>query len=529
MLTWRTSDCREIPLHGVMVSIAESPTLALKQCRRARFSQTSLSDARRRPAPLPSARPRSGSPRRSARRARRSAQGWPAIASGDAHADPRADRHGQDARGVPLGAERSSSSTGCEAPLANAVHILYISPLKALNNDVQRNLERPLAELRDALRRRRARRFPRSASPCARATRRRRARARMLRKTPHILITTPESLHICSRACAAAAMFSARARGDRRRDPRGGGHEARRAPRAHARAARDARARRRRSASGSRPRSGRSRRSRGFSAAATRDADGAPSSGRCDRRLRAREAAWRLRVVSPVRRSRARRRDDLDVGRAARARAHSRSARTTLVFVNNRAQAEQMAARINALAGEELALPYHGSLSRERRLHARASAQGGRAARARHARARSSWASTSARSISCSSCRARSACANGLQRVGRAGHTLDAVSRGVFVPTFRDDAHGAARRSSTRCATATSSRRASCRMRSTCWRRSSSPWWRSTTTGRAPTLFDARAARVSVSRAHARGVRRSAGDARRANIRRTSPRSSTRA
>jgi ATP-dependent Lhr-like helicase len=30
--------------------------------------------------------------------------------------------------------------------------------------------------------------------------------------------------------------------------------------------------------------------------------------------------------------------------------------------------------------------------------------------------------------------------ANGLQRVGRGGHSLDAVSRGVFVPTFRDDA-----------------------------------------------------------------------------------------
>jgi ATP-dependent Lhr-like helicase len=30
--------------------------------------------------------------------------------------------------------------------------------------------------------------------------------------------------------------------------------------------------------------------------------------------------------------------------------------------------------------------------------------------------------------------------ANGLQRVGRAGHSLDAVSRGVFMPTFRDDA-----------------------------------------------------------------------------------------
>ena len=30
--------------------------------------------------------------------------------------------------------------------------------------------------------------------------------------------------------------------------------------------------------------------------------------------------------------------------------------------------------------------------------------------------------------------------ANGLQRVGRAGHTLGAVSRGIFVPTFLDDA-----------------------------------------------------------------------------------------
>src|SRR3982751_1553689 len=45
-----------------------------------------------------------------------------------------------------------------------------------------------------------------------------------------------------------------------------------------------------------------------------------------------------------------------------------RGARTTLVFVNNRAQAERVAARVNALAGTEMALPYHGSLSRERRF-----------------------------------------------------------------------------------------------------------------------------------------------------------------
>src|SRR5436190_11467505 len=44
------------------------------------------------------------------------------------------------------GAERGGRRRGGE--LANLVHILYVSPLKALNNDVQRNLERPLAELR---------------------------------------------------------------------------------------------------------------------------------------------------------------------------------------------------------------------------------------------------------------------------------------------------------------------------------------------------------------------------------------------
>ena len=99
-----------------------------------------------------------------------------------------------------------------------------------------------------------------------------------------------------------------------------------------------------------------------------------------------------------------------------------------------------MASRVNTLAGEEIALPYHGSLSRERRFTARGAAQGWRAARARHAPARSSWGSTSARSTSCIQLQSPKRVAAALQRVGRAGHTLDAVSRGVFVPTFRDDA-----------------------------------------------------------------------------------------
>src|SRR3990170_1260375 len=34
-----------------------------------------------------------------------------------------------------------------EGPLDEAVEVLYISPLKALSNDIQRNLEEPLAEI----------------------------------------------------------------------------------------------------------------------------------------------------------------------------------------------------------------------------------------------------------------------------------------------------------------------------------------------------------------------------------------------
>src|SRR6185503_7613082 len=118
---------------------------------------------------------------------------------------------------------------------------------------------------------------------------------------------------------------------------------------------------------------------------------------------------------------------------------HMRTARTTLVFVNNRAQAEKMAARLNAMAGEEVALPYHGSLSRERRLMLEQSLKAGKLR---------ALVSTSSLELGIDigsvdlvlQLQSPKRVANGLQRVGRAGHSLDAVSRGVFVPTFRDDA-----------------------------------------------------------------------------------------
>ena len=117
--------------------------------------------------------------------------------------------------------------------------------------------------------------------------------------------------------------------------------------------------------------------------------------------------------------------------------------------------------------------------------------------------------------------------ANGLQRVGRAGHSLDAVSRGVFVPTFRDDAMellavvGAMLDGDvepTRVVQNALDVLAQVARRGRRDRRRLDE--RDT--------VRSRAARVSVSPAHARGVRRSARDARRASIRPTSPPSSTR-
>jgi ATP-dependent Lhr-like helicase len=119
--------------------------------------------------------------------------------------------------------------------------------------------------------------------------------------------------------------------------------------------------------------------------------------------------------------------------------AQIRSARTTLVFVNNRAQSEKIAARVNALAEEEIALPYHGSLSRERRFVLEERLKAG------ELRALVTTSSLEL-GIDVGSVdlvlliQSPKRVASALQRVGRAGHSLDATSRGVFIPTFRDDA-----------------------------------------------------------------------------------------
>src|SRR5476651_2263058 len=75
------------------------------------------------------------------------------------------------------------------------VQILYISPLKALNNDIYRNLQVPLAGVAAAAD---AMGFPLPKIDIAVRTGDTPTveRQRMVRHPPHVLITTPESLHL---------------------------------------------------------------------------------------------------------------------------------------------------------------------------------------------------------------------------------------------------------------------------------------------------------------------------------------------
>jgi ATP-dependent Lhr-like helicase len=97
-----------------------------------------------------------------------------------------------------------------EGPLPEQTQIVYVSPLKALSNDVHKNLEVPLAEVR-ALAAERG--IP--LAPIRTALRTgdtpQWERQQMTRERPHILVTTPESLYILLTAAKPREML-ARAR-----------------------------------------------------------------------------------------------------------------------------------------------------------------------------------------------------------------------------------------------------------------------------------------------------------------------------
>ncbi len=79
--------------------------------------------------------------------------------------------------------------------LEDRVHVLYISPLKALNNDIERNLQGPLAGIQERLEAE-DEGIPEIRVGVRTGDTPRSERQKMTRRPPHILITTPESLGI---------------------------------------------------------------------------------------------------------------------------------------------------------------------------------------------------------------------------------------------------------------------------------------------------------------------------------------------
>jgi ATP-dependent Lhr-like helicase len=79
--------------------------------------------------------------------------------------------------------------------LRDQTYVVYVSPLRALSNDIQRNLQGPLAEILELARREHPdcpeiRALVRTGDTPARE------RQRMVRRPPHILVTTPESQYL---------------------------------------------------------------------------------------------------------------------------------------------------------------------------------------------------------------------------------------------------------------------------------------------------------------------------------------------
>src|SRR5882672_8449858 len=96
---------------------------------------------------------------------------------------------------------------GVKAPLADETYVVYVSPLKALANDIERNLKAPLAGIRAQLE---ALGYPdveiRSVvrtgdTPQA-------ERTGMRKRAPHIVVTTPESLYILLTSASGRKMLA---------------------------------------------------------------------------------------------------------------------------------------------------------------------------------------------------------------------------------------------------------------------------------------------------------------------------------
>jgi ATP-dependent Lhr-like helicase len=303
------------------------------------------------------------------------------------------------------------------------LRVLYVSPLKALNYDVERNLRGPLAGLRSELR-----------VAVRTGDTPQKERAAMLREPPDILITTPESLFLLLTSRARELLRNIdtlildevhAVAGTKR-----GAHLALSVERLEALAAQPPQ------------RIGLSATQRPLE-----EIGKFVSGGRPIELVDAGVAKeLDLEVVVPV--------EDMREPGEARDEGHEprsiwpsiypalvelvRAHRSTIVFVNNRRLAERLALRLNEVAEEEIARAHHGSLAREQRTQIEEDLKAGRIP---------CLVATSSLELGIDmgavdlviQVESPKSVARGLQRIGRAGHSLGEVSRGRIFPKFRAD------------------------------------------------------------------------------------------
>jgi len=131
---------------------------------------------------------------------------WPAIFSGQ-HALIAAPTGSGKTLAAFLAAIDSLAREGAAGALQDVTRVVYVSPLKALSNDIQRNLEAPLSGITAELIERGG------PAPEIRAAVRtgdtsQTERAAMRRQPPHILVTTPESLYLLLTSASGREMLA---------------------------------------------------------------------------------------------------------------------------------------------------------------------------------------------------------------------------------------------------------------------------------------------------------------------------------
>ncbi|MSQ66997.1 MAG: DEAD/DEAH box helicase [Gammaproteobacteria bacterium] len=316
---------------------------------------------------------------------------------------------------------------GLRGELPQAVCIVYLSPLKALSNDIQINLERPLSGICAEL-------TARGEPPVTLRTAvrtgdtPRAARALMGRQPPHILVTTPESLYLLLTSASGRAMLSTTRMvivdeihalaGNKR-----GGHLSLSLERLAALT--PVPPQRVGLSATQKPLATIARFLVGPSAPCTIIDEG---------HLRARELVIELPPAPLEAVLAGESAADIHDRMAALIRAH----RTTLVFVNTRRLAERVARALTERLGENAVTSHHGSMSRDRRLLAEQRLKGGQLQALVATASLELGIDIGAVDLVCQLGSTRSL-AMFLQRVGRSGHAVGALAKGRLFPQTRDE------------------------------------------------------------------------------------------